>query len=156
MGARGPARAPTAILKLRGSAKARHRTNEPDAPIDDGGPPEWLGAGAKRQWRLVAPQLRALGVLGKCDRSALARYCEAWASWRDATALLAREGLTCASAHGGIAPHPAVGIVAQLNATLLRFEAQFGLTPSARSSLRVDGHDATRKDLEALIAKEKA
>ncbi|WP_234473866.1 phage terminase small subunit P27 family [Streptomyces sp. MBT98] len=68
------------------------------------------------------------------DRAALAAYCETWASFREATETVAREGLTI-DAKQGTLPHPAVGIARAAGRELRAWAAHFGLTPSTEQAL---------------------
>ena len=85
-----------------------------------------------------------MGVLAKCDRNALARYCQTWAKWRTAEEVLIAEGDTrevkALDRAGRIVvmdlkDRPEVARSMKLGDQLLRLEQQFGLTPSARASL---------------------
>ena len=145
MGKRGPAPTPTKILEVRGSWRAGARQDEPQPEAKRPVCPAWLMPEAKRAWRELAPQLDRMGVLGKCDRNALARYCQTWAKWRAAEEWIMEHGdhVVVRDKDGratGIVEPPQVGRTIRLADQLLRLEQHFGLTPSARAGL------ATRKD----------
>ena len=136
----GPPRTPTPILDARGSRVTLY--DRGDEPIPDRTRPTcptWLRKEGKRAWREIIPQLDDMGVLGKCDRNALARYCQTWARWREADDWLKANENICTSidAQGNtvLKPHPYVGVASTLSEQLLRLEKQFGLTPSARAGL---------------------
>ncbi|MYR76544.1 MULTISPECIES: phage terminase small subunit P27 family [unclassified Streptomyces] len=96
--------------------------------------PAWLSDEARAEWDRVLPGLSRLDLLKPEDRAALAAYCETWASFREATETVAREGLTI-DAKQGTLPHPAVGIARSAGRELRAWAAHFGLTPSTEQAL---------------------
>ena len=131
---------PTAILKLRGSTKAIGRKNEVQAPSGAVSMPVWLNRSAKAVWKDVTPQLAAMGVLGKIDTNAIARYCDAFARWKKMAKILDDgETMDFLDDDKKVVKYsqqkPQVAIYHKLNDTLMRMEASFGLTPSARVGL---------------------
>ena len=142
MGERGPAKTPTRILQMRGSWRARARRDEPKPESGRPRCPRWLGSRARRKWREVVPHLASMRVLAKCDRNALARYCQLMAMWQEAQDWLRKHGTVYPEkdAKGrtvGIREYPQVGTVLRIGEQLLRLEKVFGLTPSARAGLAV-------------------
>jgi len=89
---------------------------------------------AQRLWKTLVPQLEAMGVLGKCDRNALARYCQLCARYEALEKFLAEHGEVAESESGSRA-RPEASLSLKIAAELLRLEGQFGLTPSARAGL---------------------
>jgi P27 family predicted phage terminase small subunit len=143
----GPPPPPTEILKLRGSwrAKAREKQGQPQPKAGTPSMPHWLSPEAKAEWKRMLPQLRALGILYKLDRSALAAYCQASAELVWATETLEREGriidapvFNKAGELTGHAkrPHPAVKLQRDAFARVKAFLGEFGLTPATRSRLK--------------------
>ena len=120
----GPVKTPTKVLEMRGSWRADKRDGEPKPDATMPECPEWLLPDAVSKWDEITPQLHAMGVLGRCDGGALARYCQMWARWR---AVEAGDGSATLSL--------------KLAAALLRLEREFGLTPSARAGLAVPKDD---------------
>jgi len=138
----GPKPTPTKILKMRGSWRGDTRKNEPK--MEPGAPrrPTWLVGEGAAAWRQIVPRLDKAGLLSLVDRHALARYCDAWSRWQAASVWL-RE-------HGEVYPikddagkvkyfkrWPQAAIYTELCGVLSRLEAEFGLTPSARTRLEV-------------------
>lgn len=108
-------------------------------------PPEYLCLLGKAEWRRVAAALHAQRVLTDIDRTALAAYCQAYATWRLASAALKRaaqkdpetHGLVFLTDKGNAIQNPLVGIANKAAADMVRFAAEFGMTPSARSRLDI-------------------
>jgi P27 family predicted phage terminase small subunit len=96
--------------------------------------PEWLSDEARAEWDRVLPGLSRLSLLKPEDRAGLAAYCEAWASFREATETVQREGLTI-MAKQGMLPHPAVGMARAAGREVRAWAAHFGLTPSTEQAL---------------------
>lgn len=107
--------------------------------------PDHLNADARAEWVRIADELSALGILTRLDRVALAAYCQAYGRWRQAEAALSRmaerdattDGLMIRTRSGNLIKNPLVGTANKAMADMMRYAAEFGLTPSARS--RLDG-----------------
>ena len=127
---------------MRGSWRSKRNPSEPQPERGRPRCPNWLDAGAKAAWKHLVPQLDRMGVLTKLDRNALARYCQLWSRWLRAEEFLRDQGDThlvkdAAGQVKGVRAYPQVRIANQLAEQLLRLEAQFGMTPSARSRIEV-------------------
>lgn len=118
---------------------------EPTPGIPD--PPKHLHEYAVEEWDRVSPYLYNVGCLTFIDRAALAGYCQAYARWRVAEERFA-EVAKLDPASGGILARTKAGNVIQnpllstANAALrdmLRFAAEFGMTPSSRARLSDSG-----------------
>ncbi len=140
-GRRGPAKTPTAILKLRGSWRGDAREDEPQPVSEIPRKPKDVTGQAEEAWRVLTPKLKAMGVLGTIDRNALTRYCLLWVQWTDAANFLKKNGLVRVVKRKGkitgCVAWPHVGIVDKLSIQLLRLEKEFGMTPSARAGMTV-------------------
>lgn len=142
MAPRGPKPKPTKLKLLTGTARA-HRINPhepaPDAAAPD--PPEHLTDAARQEWDRVVVDLVALGILSDLDRGALAAYCQAYGRWSAAETALARmaardamtDGLIVKTKSGNLIQNPLVGAANKAMADMVRYAAEFGLTPSART-----------------------
>lgn len=103
-------------------------------------PPEWLSEEARAEWDRVMPELSRLDLVKESDRAGLAAYCEAWATFREATETVQREGLTIEAKQGTLA-HPAVAIARNAGREVRSWAAHFGLTPSTEQALARSGGD---------------
>ncbi|HEX5690519.1 MAG TPA: phage terminase small subunit P27 family, partial [Roseiflexaceae bacterium] len=140
MGSRGPAPTPSSILKLRGSFRADRSHDELIPPEGEPDCPDWLDEEAKAAWTQLSPLLKPMGVLTKVDGNALSRYCQLWARWKKAELFIQKHGDTYPIKDDSgkikcLMPFPQVAIAHKLAALLGRLEAEFGLTPSARSRI---------------------
>lgn len=107
--------------------------------------PEWMSDEAAEEWARVLPGLARLEILKPEDRAALAAYCEAWATFRQATETVQREGLTIEAKQGTLT-HPAVGIARAAGRELRAWAAHFGLTPSSEQALSRGADDGDEDD----------
>jgi len=125
---------PKALHVVRGSYRRDRHGQSPDASplVDVPAAPEWLDEVARGEWDRVAADLVQLGVLTELDVTALAAYCAAVSTWRSASATVTTEGVTVQSARGGRTTHPAVRIARNAEQQMLRWAAEFGLTPASR------------------------
>ncbi|QDC10085.1 phage terminase small subunit P27 family [Oceanicola sp. D3] len=146
MAPRGPKPIPTQVKLVTGTARA-HRLNpqEPMPMPEVPEPPDHLNEDARAEWARIADELSALGILTRLDRGSLAAYCQAYGRWRQAEQALARmaerdattDGLMIRTKSGNLIQNPLVGSANKAMADMMRYAAEFGLTPSARS--RVEG-----------------
>ena len=86
------------------------------------------------------------GVLNPCDEEPFARYVQHLRIAHEANAIVEREGVISLDKNGIPHKHPALQIHRDNSLAALRYEEQFGLTPSARMRLR--GSDEIKKDRE--------
>lgn len=141
--ARGPARTPTKILKMRGSKRAgrNHAEPEPEPGIPD--PPIPLTGEALKMWHHIIGITEDLGILTAGDGVTLARYCKIWIKWMACEELIDKKGMTyeVKTKVGGkmIRQSPHAQMAMKLSDQLLRIEQEYGLTPASRSSVRALG-----------------
>ena len=150
MGKRGPKPAPTAIKIARGTARGKARA-EPQPPTDGIVMPPHLGPVAVARWGELLPLLQSVKVMTRADVEALARYCDTYEWWLATRAKLRAEGDTYPILNDGgqvkyIAQRPEVSIAHKLAQQLRQLEQDFGLNPSARTSLNVEA--AKQEDID--------
>lgn len=137
---RGRKPTPTALRLLRGNPRKRpvNLAEPAPAPLADQAPPDWLDASAQAEWRRLAPMLGRLGVLTETDADALAAYCEAFTTWKQATQRLRQFGMVVKrSAAAGELPviSPYVKIAHHAMGQMRAFLVEFGMTPSSRARI---------------------
>jgi P27 family predicted phage terminase small subunit len=98
-------------------------------------PPTFLCDEAKVEWDRVAPMLYALRLLSELDVAALSAYCHSYAMWRQATTALNNVGLVAKGANGSSIAHPLLKIANKAAQDMVRYAAEFGMTPSARARI---------------------
>lgn len=125
---RGRKPAPTALKILKGTQPCRINRNEPVVPPGIPEPPGFLDAIGKQFWVEHAQLLAGMGVLTQADKYALGMLAESFARYRQYPDDQRRRD------------------------EFRKLLVEFGLTPSARSRLKVDGKKPTDA-LEAFIQK---
>ena len=144
-----PGRKPKpANLKLITGNPGRRKinANAPSPQLARPLPPDHLSDEAKVEWSRVSDELYGLGLLSQVDRAALAAYCQAYARWGQAERALTEMAkkamptgaLMIISKNGMAIPNPLVGVANKAMADVVRYAAEFGMTPSARS--RIEAH----------------
>ena len=78
MATRGRKPKPTAMKELEGNpGKHPLNTSEPKPNKKAPACPKWLEPEAKKEWRRLAKQMEAIGILTEVDMAAFAGYCQA-------------------------------------------------------------------------------
>jgi P27 family predicted phage terminase small subunit len=98
--------------------------------------PSHLDAEARREWKRVAPELHALGLLTVLDADALAVYCACWSHWVAAERHLEEHGLVI-ERNGVRRPSPYVKIALDAQRMMVLMAGEFGMTPLSRQRIKV-------------------
>lgn len=115
--------------------------------------PTWLTTYAKTEWRRVVPALDALGLLTGVDRSTLAAYCEAVATFKEATEAVTEYGILVKGRRKGEAvKNPALQIQRDAARSIATYSAMFGLSPSDRVRLVGDPGHRTGRTLDEILS----
>ena len=75
-------------------------------------------------------------MLAKTDRAMLTQYCYYWAQFVETSKLLDQMKYTVMTDKGNLIQHPMVAIVNKASERLEKLSREFGLSPSARASLK--------------------
>ncbi len=78
-----------------------------------------------------------IGTLTGADLRAFEMLAETLATATDAAETLARDGMTCGTADGGLKTHPAVKVLETARSQAKALLGEFGLTPRARQGVDV-------------------
>jgi len=153
MGKPGPTPKPTALKVLEGNPGKRPLPkNEPQpGDVTRIKPPSYLPPLAKKEWKVILPQLQALGLISDLDIYGLAAYCNAYATWVDALGEIKKHGSLVMSPNGYPMPSPWIKISRDALAEMMQWLKEFGMTPAARSRVSVEAGDDEPDDLEKLF-----
>lgn len=146
MGRRGPARRPTMLRLVEGARPDKVNQDEPQPrPVDPEPPEEWteLGPDLCEQllvWNRTVDQLRGMGLAFAADTDSLVAYVEAVVVHRRASRQLAATDCTLlvTGAQGNLVKNPLLQIQRDAAAVIRAFAREFGLTPSARASVKAE------------------
>ena len=108
-------------------------------------------AEAKKEWKRLAKQLEELGILTEVDMTSFAGYCQAYARWKEAEEFITKHGTIVKTPSGYWQQVPQVSIAQTYLKTMGKFCEQFGLTPSSRSRLSVDGGSEIDDPMEKML-----
>ena len=159
MATRGRKPKPTAMKELEGNpGKHPLNTSEPKPNKKAPACPKWLEPEAKKEWRRLAKQMEAIGILTEVDMAAFAGYCQAYARWKEAEEFITQHGTIVKTPSGYWQQVPQVSIAQTYLKIMNKFAEQFGLTPSSRSRIIAsDGGPADAADeMENLLGEVEA
>ena len=105
---------------------------------------------ARKEWKRLAKELADLGLLTRIDRGQLAAYCQAHALWVEAVQALGRYGAMVKSPNGYPMQSPYVAVANKQVDIMVRIAAEFGMTPSSRTRIRI-GDRATDDPFETFL-----
>lgn len=165
MGARGPAPTPSEILEARGSTLAGRNPREPRPAPKAPPCPKTFTKPEKEVWRRLIKTLADMRVLTVADWAQLERYCQMAVRYREADLFLRRKAekhgpdvpygcypvwrneddpndtgnyvapLGNRRFLAGYIEYPTVRQLGQLDKAMKQIEANFGLSPSARTRI---------------------
>ncbi len=157
----GPPPTPTNLRILRGNPGRRPIPRDPPMTKAAECPPApgWLEDYAIEEWNIVAPELYHLGLLRVADKASLAAYCYNYGQWRTAAETLKKVAANDLVFHGllvrresAVVQNPLVYIARKAAAEMVRYAAEFGFTPAARSRLEAGVNDQEPRKFAGLLA----
>ena len=112
-------------------------------------PPPELSDDAKVEWGRVSEELYRIGLLTGIDRGTLAAYCQAYGRWMQAERAIAEMakrdpltgGLMIKTTNGNAIQNPLIGTANKAMSDMVRYAAEFGMTPSARSRIKAEARE---------------
>lgn len=139
MAIRGPKPIPQGLRVLRGREHTKQRETLNVEPVEDTRAAELLDLSLpesvlKRARKSLSALLK-YKVFAECDFAAFERYCQHLRMAHEANQILLKEGVLSIDHNGNPHKHPAVQVYRDNSLAALRYEEQFGLTPSARMRL---------------------
>jgi P27 family predicted phage terminase small subunit len=137
MGKRGFQPAPTALKLLKGTRPDRINDDEPQPREGLPTCPDGVSPEVRKIWDYTVAELSQMRCVSPADRDGLRAYCEAVHLHRLACEAINKLGLAERAGNGGAARHPAVAIQRDAAAAMRQWAQEFGLTPAARSQIRV-------------------
>ena len=147
----GPPKKPTRIKILEGVPGGKHKLQKkepkPKAP-NSLSPPAHLDGIASALWRRLVVDMVSIGLLTESDRVGLESYCTHYSLWRQALALLQKNGLIHETPNGHKQPSPYDTMVRHHAMMVHKLGVEFGFTPASRARISVPeqgGDDAKEK-----------
>ncbi|MGW5519261.1 phage terminase small subunit P27 family [Nocardia africana] len=142
---------PTHLKILEGERPDRINNSEPVPDEAEIVCPSELSERARKVWDRLAPDLIAKKVLTAWDVPMFAVFCNAVATYWENNELMAGE-YTARGAAGGVIKSPHWQIMRDAAGIMTSVGSRFGLTPSDRSSLKLDAEDPKGSGAERLLS----
>jgi P27 family predicted phage terminase small subunit len=101
-------------------------------------PPDHLDERAKTKFTQVAEMLARHGIMTELDANAIARFAVVWCRWIDAEAEIKKRGPVVKTAADNVIQNPFLAVANKCLLQMAQIESEFGLTPSARSRIRME------------------
>ncbi len=133
---RGRKPQPTSLKILNGVRESRINRQEPTTLSGIPDPPVGLSVAAAQEWRRLAAILSNMGVLTVADADALRLLCEAIVREREAVAQIASAGYLIVL-ENSVQLHPLHRVAEEARRTIMTLLAEFGITPSSRSRIKL-------------------
>lgn len=148
---RGRKPKPSALKKLAGNpGKRAMNKTEPQPKVVLPAAPVHLKGDERAKWDELAAELHELGVLTTLDRDALGMYCVLFVRWTKAEQVVREKGEIIKTTGGNIIQNPYLSIANRALEQLNKLGAEFGMTPSSRSRVKVDPSDPEH-ELEQML-----
>lgn len=152
MGKRGPAKTPLALRKLTGrNVTVGHLTLPAGLPVMPG----FVTPSGAAVWRDLAPVLLDMGTLTPADGYAFGMLCQSLAGWQRAHKRAEAKDRVAVTPNGFEQVSATHTVERQMFGDTLKLMIQFGLTPSARASLKIEGKpagSALHEFIEAVVS----
>ncbi|MDQ2945130.1 MAG: phage terminase small subunit P27 family [Acidobacteriota bacterium] len=139
MGRRGPIPKPT-VLEIAEGRPGKRPTNqsEPQPAAVDPKLPSHLDKDARKEWRELLPILRRMRVVTEADYMVLSNLCQDFSTLKAAQTKLSETGILIKGRYGQPVVNPLLRVVNEKTASVNSACREFGLTPSARSRIRME------------------
>lgn len=151
--ARGKKPLPDKIIELRGKSKY-HRPKREDIPRPPSNIPECpdhLDEGARAEWDRMVVELAPVGLLTNLDKAIFADYCQAFSTWAQAAKMIQEKGMIHLAPNGFPIQNPYLPIANKAREHMRRALIELGMTPSARSRVRVSKPKEGKSDKERFF-----
>lgn len=135
---------PSRLKLVQGVPGHRPLAAEPAVASEIPRPPQYLSKAARREWRHVAPLLRASGLIAMQDREAFGRWCTLVAKVADYEKRLEREGAVLVAQSGYAMPNPLIAIINSASKQLVGLSDRFCMNPKAR----IGAHVSLKRELD--------
>lgn len=152
MGKRGTKPEATELKLLKGTRQDRINADEPIPRIGEISPPVWMSEKALEIWAWKSPDLIEKKVLTEWDVEMFAVWCDAYARVAELSAYLTGVDSYTDFGSRGLVKNPKFQALKDCWDTMLKYGARFGLTPSDRSTIKVDKPNENGKGAERLLS----
>lgn len=149
---------PTWLKVVDGNPGKRALNDQEPKPEAGAKRPRHLTEGARKAWEYLVRDLDACGIVTKVDSAALEVLCNAYAQYVDMAKNVAQYGPVLVhkdeeSGRVELRRSPYFAILKESETTLMRCFAEFGMTPSARSRIRLPDRPSEIDEFDQFLDK---
>jgi P27 family predicted phage terminase small subunit len=153
---RGRKPIPTKIHILKGNPGQRRLNDKEPKPVECiPRCPTELDDIAKKEWKRITKVLYDCGLVTEIDRPGLASFCQVYSRWIQAEQKIQQEGMIIDSPNGYPILSPYLGIANRAIDQMGKALTEFGMTPAARSRIKVEPK-ATVNEFDDFLNAKKA
>jgi P27 family predicted phage terminase small subunit len=138
----GPKTKPTKLKVLHGNPGRRPLPEDEIEPVQEVKipmAPRYLDKAGKKEWRRISKELHPMGLMANVDLTALSAYCSEYSKWIYATTQIQKHGMLIKAQSGFPMQSPYLQIANKAQAEMRKWLTEFGMTPSSRAGLKVEG-----------------
>ncbi len=136
---------PTSLKVLKGTDQpCRTNEREPVVGSENIEPPIKLSPEAAKHWEKVLKQLSEARIVTDIDSTALAAYCEAFATWSEALKMVRRLGSVVKGERGFPVKSPYLDVADKASKEMRALLTEFGMTPSSRTRIQATEKPQTK------------
>lgn len=111
--------------------------------------PSHITCEAKLEWDRITNELNDMGLLSKADRTVIALYCQAWQRWKKSELMICEMGeVIPAPKTKTPMRNPWLTVANKAHEQCHKMLVELGLTPSARSKIKIDKTEKAPDDTE--------
>ncbi|HWE03160.1 MAG TPA: phage terminase small subunit P27 family [Tepidisphaeraceae bacterium] len=139
---------PTEVRRLQGNPQHRPlNENEPTPAKGYPACPTHISGEARNEWDRITDELDGMGLLTTADRTVIALYCQSWQRWIKAETKVMEMGeIVGAPKTKTPMQNPWLSIANKAHEQCHKMLVELGLTPSARSKIKIDKSDHAADD----------
>lgn len=150
MGARGPQPKPTKLKQLEGNPGKRKLPENEVQPIGGLARPSHVTGQAAEEWDRAVCAMPP-GFYTAADVPVLAGYCVAWVLYRNALAIVAKDGMETVGSTGQKVAHPQLAVTARFYDVILKSADRLGMSPAARARLQMSDEENPDGEFAGLM-----
>lgn len=138
-----------AQLKQEGTYRKDRHAARLKVPLLDSipPPPPYFTKQQTELWNKICAWMKRDNILSDTYTELIERYCNAWKTWDKARQDVDKNGVVFSTKSSQIKQNPAVAIEKEMLSLMLRILQEFGYTPRASNSVKVQADENAEKDI---------
>lgn len=152
MGQRGPQPIPTSIKRILGNPGKRPLNDREVKPTASLSRPSHLTGKAAEEWDRAVGAMPP-GFYTAADAPVLLAYVDALILYRNAWAIIARDGMETTGSTGQKVAHPQLAVLARFSDLILKAADRLGMSPAARTRLTDPNDEKPDEDEERFFGR---